>query len=141
MNQYRFEDLAVGMEEHFSATVRADMMDAFHALSGDPNPLHLNADFARAHGFENRVVYGMLTASLLSTLGGGYLPGELCLIQSVETKFLRPVFIGDTLTVRGVVEELHASVRRAVLKVEIRNQHGEKVLRGIMKVGVLDEGA
>ena len=71
MNRYRFEDLSVGLEEHFSATIRADMLDVFHELSADPNPLHLDDDFARMHGFPNRVVYGMLTASLFSTLGGG----------------------------------------------------------------------
>ena len=140
MNSYRYEDLSVGMEESYSMTITEDMMDAFHQLSGDPNPLHTDEEFAQAHGFKNRVVYGMLTASMLSALGGGYLPGKLCLIQSVETKFLRPVFIGDTLKIRGVVDELHDSVRQAVLKVEIRNQHGDKVLRGVMKVGVLDEG-
>lgn len=141
MNRYRYEDLSVGMEERFSATITSEMMTSFHTLSGDPNPLHTDADFARAHGFSDRVVYGMLTASLLSTFGGGYLPGECCLIQGVEVKFVKPVFIGDTLEVRGVVDELHDSVRQAVLKVEMRNQRGEKVLRGVMKVGVLDEGA
>lgn len=54
---------------------------------------------------------------------------------------MRPVFVGDTLDVHGVVTELHDSVRQAVLKVEMRNQRGEKVLRGVMKVGVLDERA
>lgn len=75
MNRYRFEDLAVGMEEHFSASISEEMMDAFRALSADPNPLHLDAGFAKAHGFPDRVVYGMLTASLLSTLGGGLSAG------------------------------------------------------------------
>ena len=125
MNHYRYEELSVGMAEHFSATITEEMMTAFRGLSGDSNPLHTDADFARAHGFADRV----------------YLPGERCLIQSVETKFLRPVFVGDTLEVQGVVDELHDSVRQAVLKVEIRNQRGEKVLRGVMKVGVLDERA
>ena len=58
----------------------------------------------------------------------------------METKFLRPVYIGDVLTVSGTVSELHDSVRQVVLKVKICNQRGEKVLRGVMKAGVLDEG-
>lgn len=141
MNHYRYEDLSIGMEESFSVTITEDMTDAFHWLSGDPNPLHTDEKFAQTHGFRERVVYGMLTASMLSTLGGGYLPGKYCLIQSIETKFLRPVFIGDTIEIRGTVNELHDSVRQVVLKVEMLNQRGEKVLRGTMKVGVLDERA
>lgn len=70
MNHYRYEELSVGMEERFLATITEDMTAAFHRLSGDPNPLHTDEAFARAHGFQGRVVYGMLTASLLSTLGG-----------------------------------------------------------------------
>lgn len=139
MNQYRYEDLFIGLEERFSAAITEEMMAAFRRLSGDPNPLHTDEPFAQAHGFPGRVVYGMLTASLLSRFGGEYLPGERCLIQSVEIKFLHPVFVGDALEVRGVVAELHDSVRQAVLKVEIRSQRGERVLRGVMKVGVLDE--
>ena len=94
MNEYKMSDLAVGMTESFSKKITAEMMEKFYEISGDENPLHRDAEFARTKGFEDRVVYGMLTASLISTLGGVYLPGKYCLIQGVETKFLKPVFIG-----------------------------------------------
>lgn len=137
MNRYKFEDLSVGMRESFSVTVTEQMMDAFCELSGDENPLHRNIDFAKNHGFSECVVYGMLTASFLSRLAGGYLPGERSLIQSVEVKFVKPVFVGKKLTVVGEVADLNDTVRQITLKVEIRNGK-EKVLRGKMKVGVLD---
>lgn len=137
MNRYKFEDLSVGMKESFSATVTEQMMDAFCELSGDENPLHRDDDFAKSRGFRERVVYGMLTGSFLSRLAGEYLPGEQSLIQSVEVKFVKPVFVGEKLTVIGEVAELNDTVRQIILKVEIRNRK-EKVLRGKMKVGVLD---
>lgn len=74
MNEYRFHDLAVGMEEEFRREITADMMDAFCRLTGDINPLHVDAEYALKKGFPDRVVYGMLTASLVSTLGGVLLP-------------------------------------------------------------------
>lgn len=138
MNEYRFEDLSVGFEEHFKFKVTEDKMIAFRELTGDSNPLHSEDEFAKEHGFDSKVVYGMLSASLISTLGGVYLPGKYCLIQQVETKFVLPVFVGDELTVRGEVSELTESVRQAVIKVEIRNQIGKKVIRGILKVGFLE---
>ncbi len=77
----------------------------------------------------------MLTASFLSTLAGVYLPGERSLIQQVEIKFAKPVYIGDTLTVTGQVAEKNDTVQRIELKVTITNQDAAKVLRG--KMGVL----
>ncbi len=138
MNEYRFEDLTIGLSESFEHVITEEEMTAFCNITGDINPLHCDSPFANEHGFENRVVYGMLTATLISTLGGVYLPGKYCLIQQVEIKFVAPVYIGDTLTVKGEVKELNESVRQAVIKVEIRNQEGKKVVRGNLYVGFLE---
>lgn len=137
MNHYTFEQLTVGQKEEFSAVITEEMMNQFQKITGDVNPLHSEDDFAISHNYRQRVVYGMLTASFLSTLAGVYLPGELSLIQSVETKFVKPVYIGDTILVSGMVAELNDSVRQIVLKVVMTNQAGEKVLKGTMKIGVL----
>lgn len=138
MNEYRMADLTVGMTESFTRTITAEMMEKFYEVSGDENPLHREEEFARAKGFDGRVAYGMLTASLISTLGGVYLPGKYCLIQGVETKFLRPVFIGDELTVTGEVSDVRPELKYLEIKVTIRNQKNEKVLKGLLKAGVMD---
>ena len=140
MKEYKIIDLCVGMKESFECIITSEMMKKFLEITGDINPLHIDADFARKKGFTDRVVYGMLTVSLLSTLGGCYLPGKFCLIQGVESKFVHPVFIGDTLTVTGEVIKVEVSLKYIEVKVVVRNQRGEKVLRGILKAGVMDEG-
>lgn len=139
MNDYRYEDLKIGMTESFDVSITEQMLETFRQLSGDENPLHCDATFAQGKGYPSRVCYGMLTASFFSTLGGVYLPGKNCLIHSVEVNFKKPVFIGDRLTILGEVTELNEMFRRAVIKVTITNQKNEKVSRGILKVGVLDE--
>ena len=139
MNCYQYADLHIGMKEEYCVDVTDNMLILFRQMTGDNNPLHTDEDFAKRHGYPDCVAYGMLTASFLSTLAGVYLPGEKSLIQSVETKFVKPVYAGNRLTIRGTVAELNDSVQQIVLKVEIKNQNGEKVLRGKMKVGVLDE--
>lgn len=136
MNSYDFTELSVGMEEHFQVQVTEEMMDQFRIITGDDNPLHADAVYAREKGYENKVVYGMLTASFLSTLAGVYLPGERSLIHSVETKFLKPVLAGDVLVVSGTVAELDERFSCLKLRVEIWNQKREKVLRGSMQIGV-----
>ena len=137
MNNYKYEDLSVGMSESFTVTITQEMLDKFKSITGDVNPLHNDEEFARAKGHPGRVAYGMLTASFLSTLAGVYIPGERSLIQQVETKFAKPVYIGDVLTVTGEIVELVDSVQRLELKVTITNQDGKKVLRGTMEILVV----
>lgn len=137
MNNYNFEDLSVGMSESFEVNITEDMLSKFKDITGDINPLHNDEPFAVSKGHPGRVAYGMLTASFLSTLAGVYIPGEKSLIQQVETKFSNPVYIGDTLTVKGEITELIESVQRLELKVTITNQNGKKVLRGKMQILVV----
>ncbi|MGN0431362.1 MAG: MaoC/PaaZ C-terminal domain-containing protein [Lachnospiraceae bacterium] len=140
MNNYTFEEIQVGMEESFTVKVTHEMMEKFLQITGDVNPLHTESAFAIEKGYSSCVVYGMLTASFLSTLAGVYLPGKNSLIHSVETKFVRPVFEGDTLVVHGKVTEKNELFSVFSLKVEIRNQNNEKILRGNMQIGVLQNG-
>lgn len=139
MNEYKYSDIVEGMKESFQVTVTEEMMEQFLSITGDVNPLHRDREFAKEKGYDNRVVYGMLTASFLSTLAGVYLPGKNSLIYETQTKFAKPVFPGDELTVCGTVEEKNDLFQVFTMKVVIQNQKGEKVLRGKMKVGVLNE--
>ena len=139
MNSYRFKDLQIGKEESFSVTVTEEMMRMFSDLSGDINPLHQDEAFAVRQGYMDKVVYGLLTTSFLSRLAGVLLPGRYCLLQGVEVKFLRPVYVGSILHVSGTVDELHESVQRVGIKVAISDQNGKKVLRGRIEAGFLND--
>lgn len=138
MNSYIYEELKVGMKESFSVKISPEMQSAFCLYSGDINPLHINQEYAISAGFSDKVVFGMLTASFYSTLAGVYLPGKFCLLQSVETNFIKPVYIGDMLSVNGEIKEKHDGIKQIVIKVNIFNQKEEKVSRGIIKAGVLN---
>lgn len=136
MNHYQLSDLTVGMKQDIPFQITQEMMDAFRAITGDENPLHADAAYASAQGYTQRVAYGMLTASFLSTLAGCYLPGERSLIHSVEIKFTAPVLLGDTLTLTGEIAEINETFSFIVLRFAIVNQAGKKVCRGKMQVGV-----
>ncbi len=137
MNEYRFKDLKIGQEEYFSVTITEEMMRMFLELSGDENPLHNDKEFALDQGYQGKVVYGLLTTSFISKLVGVLLPGRYCLLQGIDVKYSRPVYVGDILIVKGVVDELHESVQRAVIKVSIQNQDEKKVVKGKVEVGFL----
>ena len=136
MNHYTLSELAVGQSESFTVTVTQEMMEDFYRLTGDDSPIHRSEEYAAGRGDPGRVVYGMLGASFFSTLAGVYLPGEHCLLHGVEAKFARPVFIGDTLTVKGTVTEVNDTFKEITVKAEIFNQEGKKVTRGLYRAGL-----
>ena len=137
MNTYTYDQIEVGHKESFTVTVTDEEMDKFRDITGDVNPLHADLEYARAHGHKRCVVFGMLTASYLSTLAGVYLPGEHSLIHSVKTKFSGVVYVGDELTIEGVVTEKNDTFRIIIIKVLIRNQRKEKVCKAELQVGVI----
>lgn len=139
MKEYKMEDIYVGLEESFDVIITEEMMTKFLEITGDINPLHNDESYAKVKNYNGKVVYGMLTSSFISTLGGVYLPGKYCLIQGVEIKFSKPVYIGDELTIIGSVEEIHESVGQIVIKVRIMNQNGKIVCKGKLRAGVMSE--
>ena len=138
MNTYAYEDLEQGHREEFRITITDEMLDSFRSITGDMNPFHRDDDFAKAHGFQGHAAFGMLTASFLSTLAGMYLPGEKSIIQNTEIKFMKPVYPGDCLTVSGEVAEKNDAYRVIRIKVAMKKDNGEKVLRGSMQIGFLE---
>ena len=136
MNRYTYDEIRVGQTESFEVKITEQMLDDFRRMTGDTNPLHADADYAKADGYEGRVAYGMLTASFMSTLAGVYIPGERSLIKELKIKFAKPVYPGDTITVEGEVGEKNDTFNMIVLKVTMRNDKGEKVLRGSMDIMV-----
>lgn len=140
MNEYLFSEIKEGLTASFTKEVTLEMEDTFRAISGDENPLHKDDDFAREVSdgkFQGHVSFGMLTASLYSTMAGMYLPGKYSLIHSMEIKFQKPVFAGDVLTVMGTVERKQEELKLLELKVKITNQNNQCVSKANMKVLVL----
>jgi 3-hydroxybutyryl-CoA dehydratase len=58
-----FEDLSVGMSEHFSKTVSSSDVVGFAEVTGDRNPIHLSEHFAAKTAFGTRIAHGLYTAA------------------------------------------------------------------------------
>ena len=138
MNSYSYEEISVGLKEQFKKQITDEMLSGFRKISGDENPLHNDRKYAQKRGYNDIVVYGMLSASLLSTLAGVYIPGKYSLIYSTKFNFHKPVFVSDTITVNGTVKEKDERFNTIRLKVIMENQDGEKVLSGSMQIGVTE---
>ncbi|MEZ5667817.1 MAG: MaoC family dehydratase [Alphaproteobacteria bacterium] len=139
LHGYYVEDLAVGMTAVFGKTVTEADLIMFAGVSGDTNPLHLDEEFASRTRFGGRIVHGMLTASLISTLIGTKLPGPGCIYISQDLKFRAPVRVGDTVETRATVTEVDVERRRVVLKT-VCTVKGQPVLDGEAKILVPTRG-
>ena len=82
-----FDAIQIGREASLRHTITEKDVQTFTELTGDTNPLHMDAGFASETQFKKRVVHGMLTASFISTVIGMQLPGPGALYLSQELNF------------------------------------------------------
>ena len=125
MNKYVFEDLHIGMTAEFWRIVDTQMIKLFAELSGDKNPIHTDAEYAKRFGFKDQVALGLLCSSLFSELVGVHLPGGNSLCAEISCTFLKPVFPGEVLMVSGFVDCLSPAFQSAKIEGKILTQGGE----------------
>ena len=102
----------------------------FAEISGDRNPVHIDAAFASSTRFERQLVHGMLTAGLISAVLGMQLPGPGSIYLKQELNFRAPVYFGDTITVTVTVTKVHEDKPIITLETICTNQDGETVIDG-----------
>lgn len=130
LNERPYEDVKIGDTAEITKTItEADVVN-YAGIIADFNPLHVNKEYAAKSRFGQRVVHGMLVASFFSTIVGVCIPGVNALYLSQEAKFVKPTFIGDTVTAKAEVIEKIDEKKRIILKTEIYNQKGELVVTG-----------
>lgn len=133
-----FEEFRVGQKiVSAGRTITESDIVTFAGLSGDYNQIHTDAEFSKATPFGRRVAHGLLGLSIASGLAmrTGVLEGTVMAFREINAwKFVKPVFIGDTLHVEMEVAETKALPRLGggaiVISLEVKNQNGETVMKG-----------
>jgi 3-hydroxybutyryl-CoA dehydratase len=124
-----FEDLSVGQEASLSTTVSEADIVAFAEISGDKNPVHIDAQYAAGTMFKERIAHGMLSAAYISAVFGMKLPGPGAIYISQTLNFKAPVKIGDTVVTTVKVIELIAEKKRARFET-VCSVNGKTVVQG-----------
>jgi 3-hydroxybutyryl-CoA dehydratase len=124
-----FEDLSVGQEASLSRTVTEADIAAFAEVSGDKNPVHLDAQYAAGTMFKERIAHGMLSAAYISAVFGMKLPGPGAIYISQTLNFKAPVKIGDTVVTTVKVAELVPEKKRARFEC-VCSVNGKPVVQG-----------
>lgn len=126
----RFDEMRVGLTAERSRTVSVDDVLRYAELTGDRNPVHVDAAAAAKTRFGGQIAHGMLSAGYISAVLGMDLPGPGSIYVAQTIRFARPVRPGDTVTARVEVTDVIDAKRRVKLATTCRNQQGEIVLEG-----------
>jgi 3-hydroxybutyryl-CoA dehydratase len=125
-----FDALAVGQRAEWRKTVTETDVVMYAGITGDFNPVHIDAVAAAASRFGGRIAHGMLSAGFISAAIAHGVPGPGAIYLSQSLAFRHPVRIGDTVTATVEIMELMPRTRRVRLATVCRNQDGTVVIDG-----------
>lgn len=128
-----YDEIEVGQTATLERALTEKELVLFAAVSGDVNPVHLDAEFAKSTMFGEQIAHGMWSGSLISAALATVLPGPGTIYLGQELSFRRPVKLADTLTVTLTVQE-KLSKNRVVIETLVTNQNDEKVVVGTATV-------
>jgi 3-hydroxybutyryl-CoA dehydratase len=124
------QTIEIGIKASRTRIVTDEAIRAFADVTGDHNPVHIDAAFAAETRFGKQIAHGMFTASLISALLANELPGAGSVYVSQTLNFKAPVFLGDTITATVEVIEFRSRSRATTLKTMVHNQDNVLVLEG-----------
>ncbi|MFO7528800.1 MAG: MaoC/PaaZ C-terminal domain-containing protein [Marinobacter sp.] len=128
-----YDELNEGDTATFTRTLTEDDLYLFAAVSGDVNPVHLDAEFAANTMFKERIAHGMWSGSLVSAALATVMPGPGTIYLEQNLAFKRPIKLDDTITVKLKVLRKEPK-NRVVVECDVRNQNDQQVVVGEAKV-------
>lgn len=134
IENHTFDELKVGDSATLKRTLTPKDIELFSIMSGDVNPAHVDAEYAKDDMFHKIIAQGMWGASLISTVLGTELPGPGTIYLDQTLKFMAPVVPGDTVTIIVTVKEKQPEKNRVDLDCKCVNQAGKTVISGIATV-------
>jgi 3-hydroxybutyryl-CoA dehydratase len=143
-----FDEFQVGQKIiSVGRTVTESDVVSFAGLSGDYNQMHVDAEYSKNTPFGQRVAHGLLGLSIASGLAvqTGILEGTIIAFREInEWKFIKPIFIGDTIHVELEVKETK-ELRRigggsVIIELVVKNQSGDTVMKGTWTTLIVARG-
>ena len=128
-----FAEIEIGEKVSLTRTLKPLDIQLFATVTGDLNPTHLDEKFAREH-HTPLVGHSMWVASLLSGLFGCQLPGPGTVFVAQSFRYLRPVYLNDTLTLTAEAREKRPETRTVLFACAAINQRGETVMEATIEV-------
>lgn len=113
-----------------SKTVGIRDIKLFSEITGDRNPLHYDQAAARESLIGDLTVQGGVSSRILNAIVAEDLPGPGTVFLGTELKFMKAVYVGDTISGRVEVTSVRPDKPICTLAVSVRNQKDEVCLSG-----------
>ena len=120
----------VGASAQRSRAVGKRDIELYTQITGDRNPLHYDEEAARRSLFKGLIVQGGVTSGMLNALVAEELPGPGTVFLAMDLKFVKAVYVGDTITGRVEILTCRRDKPICTIAVSVRNQNGEDCLTG-----------
>lgn len=130
----KYEEFTVGQEHHEYHFVTQEEINAFAQISGDKNPLHIDPEFASKSIFGKPIAHGMFGLSLISAALGMNFPGFGTIYMGQDAKFLKPIFIGETVDIILTVKNLEPEKKRLLITTRVINENNDVAIEGEARV-------
>ena len=127
-------EIKIGDGISVEITITDEQIKKFAEATGDFNPLHVDDDYAKKSPFKKRVAHGVLLSGIVSGVIGMKLPGLGTVARDMYSKFMRPVFIGDVLTIDAKITEIKEKIKTCKIEFIVKNQDKKKVGKGYATV-------
>lgn len=129
-----FDEIKVGDSASLTRTLTKRDIELFAVMSGDINPAHMDEEFAKSDMFHKVIAHGMWGGALISTVLGTQLPGPGTVYLGQNLYFVRPVGLGDSLTVTVTATATDEAKHRITFDCLCVNQEGKPVITGTAEV-------
>lgn len=123
-----FNEINIGDKAEFSKTITEAEIVLYAGLTGDFNPIHMDAEFAKKSRFGERVAHGTITLGLIAPIIGMELPGPGSVLLDLHSRYHEPVKIGDTITAHAEIIEKIEKNQFVKMKVDFVNQNNVRVV-------------
>lgn len=134
LENYTYDEISIGQSASYSKTLTEDDLVLFAAVSGDTNPVHLDAEFAATTRFKERIGHGAWTGAILSAAIALNLPGPGTIYRGQTLTFRAPVKVGDTVTIHLEVTDKRDDKKIVTMDCKAVNQNGKTVAKGVAEV-------
>ncbi len=131
---YTYDEITLGQTASMTREITERDIQLFAAVSGDVNPVHLDADYAATTDFGEPIAHGMLSGALISAALAMELPGPGAVYIKQSLTFRLPVKVGDTVTIQLEVTDKKDRRRFVTLDCKAVNQNGKVVANGTAEV-------
>ncbi|MEQ9297655.1 MAG: MaoC family dehydratase [Cyclobacteriaceae bacterium] len=119
--------MKVGDQYQTDFVITQEMVNEFAELSGDKNPLHLDAEFAAQTPFKQPIVHGIFSVSIISKIMGTEFPGAGSVYLDQQFQFKRPVYPGKEYYAKIVLISVEEGKHRGVFSTQIFSKDRNKV--------------